>query len=279
VLAIRGRPRLFWTGIATAIVASAMLFRIVQHGLLHAFQRLWIELGHRELAFLGFDRHPTHPSPFQSWFGPLGFLLAVGCLVLVLARRREFGRRVVLLALLPVIWIVLQGIVTDYNLFDGRYVMFAVALAAALWGLVLPFRPAAWAAATIAVTTLMLVFVHYDEKPSGVAVLGGPAPVSVWDQSRAEVMGRTMPPGQEPIVAALDRRARTGSVVALRIRREDVSYPFFGERLDRRVEFPVTGEAVGADWVVVAPGQLFPSVNTPIVDSHGWRLYRTNAAS
>jgi hypothetical protein len=114
--------------------------------------------------------------------------------------------------------------------------------------------------------------VHYDEKPSGVNVLGGSAPTSVWDQSRAQVLGRFLEPGEREVVGALEQQARKGDTIGLAIRREDVSYPYFGERLDRRVVFDST--APGSDWIVAAPGKLGRLTMRPVVDSHGWRLYR-----
>ena len=74
------------------------------------------------------------------------------------------------------------------------------------------------------------------------------------------------------MVAALEQRAHKGDTVALAIRREDVSYPYFGERLDRRVVFDST--APGSDWIVAAPGKLGGLTMRPVVVDHGWRLYR-----
>src|SRR5262249_1632829 len=148
-------------------------------------------------------------------------------------------------------------------LWDGRYVVFAVALGAALWGLVLSIRWLAWATTGIAVVALALVLVHYDEKPSGVNVLGGSVPTSVWDLSRAQVLARALHPGGNDVVATLERRARKGDTIALAIRRKDVSYPFFGERLDRRVVFVdvppsnvISRTPRKATWLVVAPGRV-----------------------
>jgi hypothetical protein len=175
---------------AAALAAVPLAFRPVQHGLLHAYQKLWVSLGRHTLAFLGFDKHLTRASPFQSWYGPLGFLLVLAGFVLVWLglRRRTLPRGAAMLALAPVVWLVLQAVTTFYSLWDGRYVVFAVALAAAVWGLVLPIRPLAWAATGIAAVALTLALVHYDEKPSGVSVLGGSAPMSAWDMSRAQVL-------------------------------------------------------------------------------------------
>jgi hypothetical protein len=62
------------------------------------------------------------------------------------------------------------------------------------------------------------------------------------------------------------------------IRREDVSFPYFGSRLDRHVMFRPFPTA---DWIVVAPGfpGLSTSGNTLVVNSNGWRLYRPKALS
>ena len=140
VVAMRAtsRRRLVGVVVATALVASLVAFRPVQHGLLHAYQKLWIELGHRRLGFFGFDKHPTHASPFQSWYGPVGFLLALAAIWLawIAVRRRGAPHVVLALALAPAIWIVLQS-PTSYSPWDGRYVAFAVAIAAAVWGLAL----------------------------------------------------------------------------------------------------------------------------------------------
>ncbi len=284
VAALRGRSRRSLGGsvAATALVASLVAVRAVQHGLLHAYQKAWIELGHRRLAFFGFDKHPTHASPFQSWYGPAGLLLALAGIWLAwrAVRRRSAPRVVLVLALAPLVWIVLQSL-TSYSPWDGRYLAFAVAAAAAAWGLAYPVRPIAWAAGAACVTTLMLALVHYDEKPSGVSVLGGPAPRSVWDESRAEVLARWLHPGEDEVVAALERGAGKGDTVALAIRREDVSYPYFGSRLDRHVVF--ARGRTGAEWVVVAPGESLAPAGLAgyslVAGGRGWRLYRLSAAS
>jgi hypothetical protein len=284
VLGIRGRRRFGWISIvvAAALAALPLAFRAIDHELLHAYQKLWVAFDRHNLAFLGFDKHLTEASPFQSWYGAAGILLVLAGLVLVWIglRRHTLPRVAAVLALAPVLWLVLQAVTTFYSLFDGRYVVFAVALAATVWGLVLPIRALAWPATAIAVTALALVLVHYDEKPSGVNILGGSAPTSVWDLSRAQVLGHFLHPGEREVVAALEQKARKGDTIALAIHRENVSFPYFGSRLDRRVEFQPTrppGRAVAypPGWVVVAPGiGIQPIGFHLIVNSHGWQLYR-----
>ena len=287
----RRGSRLADVAMAAALAGSPLAFRVIDHGFLHAYQKLWVALDRRDLAFLGFDKHLTLASPFQSWYGPLGFLLALSGFGLAWlgVRRRGLPRVAVLLALAPVVWLALQAATTFYSLWDGRYVVFAVALGAVLWGFALSIRPLAWASTGIAVVALVLALVHYDEKPSGVNVLGGSAPRSVWDMSRAQVLGKFLHPGEREVVAALERRAKKGDTVALAIRREDVSYPFFGERLDRRVLFvprPKPGSLLApprVEWLVTAPGWSLYPFSVPagsrgpwahIVDGHSWVLYR-----
>jgi 4-amino-4-deoxy-L-arabinose transferase-like glycosyltransferase len=282
LLAYRARSR---RALAVAIVAATLaalplFFRQLQHGLLHAYQKLWLELDSRHLAFLGFDKHPARASPFQSWYGPLGIALFLVGLVLVYRARRQGAvtRAAAILALAPLVWIVLQSAITFYTFFDGRYMIFAVALATAVWGLVLPIRPLAWAATAIAVTTLALALVHYDEKPSGVNVLGGAAPTSVWDLSRVQVLSHWFPPGAASVVQTIEDRAAKGSTIAVRLRPQDVTFPYFGDRLDRRVLFvPANGKGLdGADWLVLAPGQttvLPPGWQRVATGGYGWRVY------
>jgi hypothetical protein len=284
-LGIRGRKRFGWISIALAVALAALpvAFRAIDHELLHGYQKALISLDRRNLAFLGFDKHLTEASPFQSWYGPAGIMLVIGGFLLVWrARQRgEVPRVAWVLAAAPVVWLALQALTTFYSLFDGRYVVFGVALAAVVWGLLLPIRPLAWTACAVGITAMALALVHYDEKPSGVNILGGAAPTSVWDQSRAQVMSRFLHRGESTIVATLDREAKKGQIVALAIRRNDVSYPFFGPNLDRRVVFLPTSP-YRYDWIVVAPGlSIIPYPGTPpppgsrlVVNENGWRLYR-----
>jgi Glycosyltransferase family 87 len=175
--AVRRRSR--GAGIAAIVAAVVVVvpaaFVTLHDRLLRGFQRVWLDIGEPDLAFLGADRDAIPPSPFVSWYGPLGVLMVLGSVALAVREiRREALRRAGLLfALAPVLYLVVVTIGLGYTPFHGRYLMPAVALGAATWGLALRVRALAWAAAAIATVTVMLSFVHYLEKPAGFNVLGG----------------------------------------------------------------------------------------------------------
>src|SRR5581483_5238181 len=56
-LAVRARRRLGTVGIAAAVGLAALplAFCAIDHGLLHAYQKLWVSAGKHNLAFLGAD--------------------------------------------------------------------------------------------------------------------------------------------------------------------------------------------------------------------------------
>ncbi len=283
VLAARRRSRAAAIAgvVAAAIVAVPVAFVTLHRELLDGFQRFWLEAGEPDLAFLGADREAVPPSPFVSWYGPLGALIVLATVVLAVreVRRGALRKAGLLFALAPVLYLGVITVGLGYTQFHGRYLMPAVAVGAATWGLVLRVRPLAWAAATIATVTVILSFVHYVEKPAGFAVLGGGDVRSVWNESRIETLAHSRAPGGAGPLQVVEDRAVDGDTVALQIRQDDVSYPFFGADLDRRVVFveETGGLDEEADWLVVAPG-LTANVcdegwrSLPVAEP-GWRLY------
>ncbi|HEU0304996.1 MAG TPA: hypothetical protein VFR32_10505 [Gaiellaceae bacterium] len=271
----------------TAIVAAGLalvpvLFVSLHDRILRGFQRFWLELDKPALAFIGDHREPVPPSPFVSWYGALGLLLFVASLPLVMraVRRGTLPRGALILPAAPALLLVLIAAGLGYSIFHGRYLMPAVALAAVTWGLVLRVRALAWAAAAIAAVTVSLSFVHYLEKPAGFAALGGSDVESVWNESRLEIFASSLAPGGGGPLGILEEQAKPGDTVALRIRQDDVSYPFFGAELDRRIAF--VDESGGlderADWLVVAPGldaaACAAGWRSLPTGEPGWRLYR-----
>ena len=110
-------------------------------------------------------------------------------------------------------------------------------------------------------------------------MLGGGDVRSVWNETRIETLAHSRAPGGAGPLQVVEDQAADGDTVGLMIRQDDVSYPFFGADLDRRVVFveETGGLDAEADWLVVAPG-LTPDVcdagwRSLPVGEPGWRLY------
>jgi hypothetical protein len=242
--------------VAGALALVPLALPPLHDRLLRAHQRLWLELGDPATAFIGFEGDSRIPSPFNSWYGPLGLLLFLVAIPVVggAIRRRTLGRNTIAFLLAPVWYLAVIVLALGYHLGQGRYLMPAVALSAATWGVLLDVRPLAWSAAATGVATLLLAFVHYGEKPAGIALLGGESQQSVWEASRATILRAWYVPGPFRVV---DDVAVSGDTIGVRLRQDDVSYPYFGAALDRRVTF-VSGERNAdlgnVDLLVIAPG-------------------------
>ena len=283
LLAARTRRRaILGVGLAAA---ALVLLPLAVHPLhdwaSRAEQKLFLELGSRRLAYLGADRLSTPPSPFTSWYGPLGLLLFLVALPIVLkaVRQKALPRVAFVLTLAPVLFVVVLAFLTFYSAFGGRYVMFAVALSCSTWGVLLRLRVVAWAAAAVAATVLTLAFVHYAEKPAGFSVLGGGSSESVWGRSHVTVQSVFLGSGAAEAVEAIDHTG-SRSAVGLRIAQNDLSYPYFGADLDRRILF-VGGSGQNTDrveWLVLSSGQKTKTCPSDWQRmsgvGHGWALYR-----
>jgi 4-amino-4-deoxy-L-arabinose transferase-like glycosyltransferase len=272
-------------GVALAAAVLALLPLAVHplhNAASRADQKLFLVLGSHRLAYLGSERLPTQASPFGSWYGPLGLVLFLVALPFVVqgVRRKTLPRVALVLALTPALFVVVLAVLTFYSAFGGRYVMFAVALACSTWGVLLRVRAIAWASGAVAATAMLLAFVHYTEKPAGFSVLGHGTSESVWGRSDLVVQSFFLNQGATEAAAALYTRAGSGASVGLRIAQNDLSYPYFGSHLDRKVLFVgLAGQNVNqVEWLVVASGQSTEACRTdwrrvPGV-GHGWALYR-----
>jgi hypothetical protein len=280
VLSLRRRSRstLATALLASAFTAAALAVHPAYDFLLRAYQKVFFELGRPLLAFLEADRDPARASSYRSWFGPLAVPLVLLSAVLVAqeVRRRNLPRVAIALALAPVPVLLVLALHTGYTPWDGRWVLLAMPLACATWGSVLQLRPLAWAAAAIAATTLVLVLVHVEDRPAGFNVLGGAAPRSVWTTPRSAFMGL-----YAPLNTVVEQRVPRSSTIGLRLDdgAQEVSYPYFGPRLERRVVFVgKKGEGCDrAEWLVVSPENPLPPCRVcwaEAVAREGWRLYR-----
>jgi hypothetical protein len=218
---------------------------------------------------------PTTASDTGSWFGPVGFLLAVG-IAIVAARGRTLPPAARVAAFAPALWFVLVALSLTYNPWEGRFFIFPMALSASLWGLVLRSRPLAWSAVAVAALTAALSLVHYTEKPSGVRLLEPTDSRSVWDMQRWEVQSL-----HDPQVGTLfryvDEVVPDDASIGLALGANEFGYPVFGPHLNRRVvllPFGSNGHELGATWLEADRSRAGE------IDSSCWRAaFRSDAGT
>jgi hypothetical protein len=242
-------------GLAAAIVASPfLLLAISEHIGRPSLVDLYDALGKAE-GFLGEGSvaSPTVASDTASWFGPVGFLCALGAILAAVARARgrSLARESAALAVAPVAWFVLLALTLTYNPWLGRFFIFPIALSAAVWGLIARWTPAAWATAVLGAVTIILALVHYVEKPSGIRLLDRTDVASVWTMKRWEVQSQHDPP-LGPLLRFLDEQVPAKASVALALGDNDFGYPAFGPHLERHVVIVPPGSTardIRADWL------------------------------
>ena len=284
VAAHRGRSRAAAiAGIgASALVLLPIAFTSIYETLRRGYQSALEGHADDRLVFLGWSREPEIPTPGSSWYGPVGLIafLTAALLLVRAIRRTELRKGALVLAFAPVLALVIVAATWSYSPWHGRFLMPAVALSAATWGVLHRLRALGWALSAIALVTLLLSFLHYREKPAGISLLDGTTGRSVWTAPRETVIS-TWPPKltDEGLVRRnLGGRMKDGETVALRIEDGDVSYPYFDAGLERRVVFvdDKGGLDADVDWLVVAPGlavDICPS-GWRRETVGGWRVYR-----
>ncbi len=193
VAALRARStagRLAFAAAAAVVVSIPVLVPDLRRHLDQAYVDLWRAVGRDDLA-VSPGRDITLSASNVTWYGPLGLMLLAGGIVLaaIAVRRGWAPRLALLLALTPVYWIAMLAALLFYQDAAGRFLMAPMALAGAIWGLVLRWRPLAWGLAGVAVTAVALAVLNDSKRPSGVALLERPAPTSYWSLPRWRAQG------------------------------------------------------------------------------------------
>jgi hypothetical protein len=239
--------------LAGALALLPQLLPAVSYLMIHGWQKVWTLAGRNDVAYIDTARNITMSSPGYSWFGPLGFLLGVVSAGFVLRelRRRGVGRLGTLFVLAPLAWLVTVGWLLSYSEFDGRYLIVPVGLAAACWGVLFRFRAVTAASVAVALATMLLALVHFQEKPPGIHLLE-PLSGSVWHASRA--YAQTGPGDEGRVIAFLDRNIPSDAVVALPAKPDFLTYPFFGPAISRTVLFGLPTPERRADAIVFVHG-------------------------
>jgi hypothetical protein len=260
-----GKP---WLGLllgAVLVAVVPVVLAPVGSFLLQGWQETWTALGDAELAF----QPPTEfelsvlADATESWYGPV----LVVCLVLTpvallwRSRHRYHRRLLTVLSAAPIVSIVALAALLTYDPFRGRFLMIAVALAAASWGSLLRWPAVAWGLTGLAIVTAGMSIAMSMGKPSGLVLFeDDPGPVSrdsIWGRARVGQQGQLRPGGDEVDVMGFVEAAVPGQTsIALALRPNDYLSPFFGAELGRHVVL-IQGERgqglAGVAWLVTAP--------------------------
>jgi hypothetical protein len=195
----------------------------------------------------GFDVN-SRSEETRSYYGPLAvlLLLPLACAsLLAVARRRASPVFLVPVVAIP-LFVLGVALSTRYNEFNGRYLLPGVVLAMPLAALAYRQRRVAAAVAGIAATTLALVHLTNEIKPTGAVV--GPA---IWSMTRAEAQSLTSP-GMARVIENVERHVPADGTLGYSLRYNDWIYPFYGPQLERRlVKLPRSGFLREADRAAV----------------------------
>jgi hypothetical protein len=284
-LRVRTRATLVAGGIAAVVAAVPLLLVPFEHRLIRVYFRFWDALRYPDLANLDSGRDFTKSASNFSWYGPLGSVLLVSAAVLVIleVRRRRLDRTALVSVIAPVYWLVAFAGLLFYQDWIGRFFAFPIALAAATWGIVFRWRPVAWGVVAIAGTTLFLSLANDAKRPSGLPLLEGGKPRSIWNTPRWT--GVALRDDYDEPIRYLDRQIPDSADVGLAITPSEPVYPFFGRGLDRHVRFVYERDRdapKGVNWVFVRPDH--PSAlcaeawSVELRTKDGWRIMHRNGA-
>ena len=276
--------------VAASLIAGVLfapsLFEVMQDLVF----RSWVALGRPATApfELGWNLN-VRADPVVSWFGPLGaVLLFTGTAVTgLLWLRGRLPSAAFALALAP--WAVLLTLAATivWDPFRGRFLVFGVALAAAVWGIFLRSPIISTATAAIGATALTLSLANYYGKPSGLGeiwTLNDPPLVSVrsiWSDERWAAQTRLrLETGENLVIRYFEEHVPDEARVSVAARENDLLSPYFGPELERHVSLVKNGEPVPttADWLVVAPAldvrRCRAAWQRQLTLESGWRVER-----
>lgn len=205
----------------------------------------------------------TTAGATSSWYGPVApFLLVSGTVLVVVAvRRRQVRRLALLLGAAPFIFLPIMALTVVSDPYRGRFFMFAVALAAASWGVAYRTRAVAWAVVGMSFASLFLTLVQFGEKPTGIGLLNGSAPASIWGEPRWFTETVVRAAGSErQVLRTVEENVPADATIALAVPGDVLLSPYFGRTFGRRVELVSRSDDVPATagWLVLAPD--FPVV-------------------
>lgn len=208
-------------------------------------------------------------SPMHSSYG-LAFvilLLGAGALVVVDVLHRRLPVAALFAVVAVPLTLLVTALVLAYDPQRMRYIVFAVALAAAVFGIALRVRPLAWAAVAATGVSLAVSVAYFIPRPAGLALLPGNR-----DRETARWFVQAEGgAGDGEAFRFLEDRIPDDATVALAVTRNTYLYPAWDAGLRRTVVFvPEDGSVPeSARWLVVGPSR---TIDEDALEAAGWRL-------
>jgi hypothetical protein len=258
-----GRPS--WPFLLAALVTACIAALPSLSGLYErALFKAWLVLGEPKDKPVGNAlRINDDADSTVSWFGPLGLLLLVAFPIAaaVLRRRRAVSTALVGMSLAPWLLLFTFSLTIVWDPWRGRFLIVAVALAAASWGVLLRWSAAAGAVVAIGSTALALSLANNLGKPSGLGEIWKPelpglATRTIWGAPRWEGETRLRFVENEAFLYRyLEEHVPPDAEVALAVRGNDYIFPYFGPRVSREITLVRPHERVPAEaeWLVISP--------------------------
>jgi hypothetical protein len=219
-----------------------------------------------------------YESGMHSSYGVAFVVLYVASAALVIAgvRRRSLPRAALAAVLAVPLTLSMSVLLLGYDPQRMRYLTFAIALSASLFGLVLGARVVAWVAAALAVGTVVVSVGYFIPRPAGLSLLrGGDATSSARWFVQAGGGG-----GDVAAFRFLAEHIPPDATLALALHRNTYVYPAWDAALRRTVLFAPEGGEVpaAARWLVAGPGsRMDPDQlrgwRLELVSPVGWRIY------
>ncbi len=241
----------------------------------------WGAVGRDDLANrLEPFRLSTLSDSSSTWFGPVGALLVIGGVVLALRSPGPSRALRVALAVTPLCFLVVLAAGVPFDPWRGRFFVFPIALATAVWGLAYRLRALAWASVGLTVVTLVLVVVNSYTKPVGIRLVAPATSASVFGKPRWQVQTWTREDGTDEVVAYVAQHVPSDATIGLSLGIDEFSYPYFGPHLTRTVHFLSEKAPVAMDdeWIVEAPehdiGHCPAAWETAFATDTGYRVLR-----
>jgi hypothetical protein len=249
---------------ATALVAlTPLVMSLVGRAIATLLAAGWERIGNPTEADVIRDWSMSRvANGYESWFGPIAAVAVVSILVVAVRQNRRHAAPAVAIAIAaaPIVTLVLVGALLAYDPSRGRFLVAAMAMGCSLWGVALRVRWLAAAVSCLVAVAFGLVLVNAQGKPSRLQAGDYAHVAPIWTLARweAQTLLRPSPPerAEANTIRFVEENVPGDARVALALRRNAFVFPYFGPRLQRRIELLDDGDRPSqlADWMVVAPG-------------------------